>query len=73
MSEAENADAQEVTPDEDVTQGLALTEGIEDALAVLDSGFAPVWACLSAGTLAILRTSSSRTTSSGTPTAAAVH
>jgi hypothetical protein len=37
--------------DEDVTQGLALTEGIEDALAVLADGVAPVWACLSAGTL----------------------
>jgi hypothetical protein len=41
-----------LTPDEDVTTGLALTEGIEDALAVLNSGFAPVWACLSAGTMA---------------------
>jgi hypothetical protein len=40
-----------LSPDEDVTQGLALTEGIEDALAVLNDGFAPVWACLSAGTL----------------------
>jgi putative DNA primase/helicase len=35
-----------------VSLGLALTEGIEDALAVLNSGFAPVWACLSAGTMA---------------------
>jgi putative DNA primase/helicase len=41
-----------LSPDEDVSLGLALTEGIEDALAVLDSGFAPVWACLSAGTMA---------------------
>jgi len=41
-----------LTPDEDVTRGLALTEGIEDALAVLNSGVAPVWACLSAGAMA---------------------
>jgi putative DNA primase/helicase len=40
-----------LSPDEDVTLGLALTEGIEDGLAVLNDGFAPVWACLSAGTL----------------------
>jgi len=40
-----------LTPDEDVSHGLALTEGIEDGLAVLNDGFAPVWACLSAGTL----------------------
>jgi putative DNA primase/helicase len=40
-----------LTPDEDVSLGLALTEGIEDALAVLADGVAPVWACLSAGTL----------------------
>jgi len=41
-----------LSPDEDVTRGLALTEGIEDGLAVLNSGVAPVWACLSAGTMA---------------------
>lgn len=41
-----------LTPDEDVTSGLTLTEGVEDALAVLNGGFAPVWACLSAGTMA---------------------
>jgi len=40
-----------LTPDEDVTQGLTLTEGIEDGLAVLNDGWAPVWVCLSAGTL----------------------
>ena len=38
-----------LTPDEDVTMGLGITEGIEDGLAVLNSGFAPVWVCLSAG------------------------
>jgi putative DNA primase/helicase len=40
------------TRDEDVTMGLALTESIEDALAVLQSGWHPVWACLSAGAMA---------------------
>ena len=41
-----------LAPDEDVTMGLALTEGIEDALALINDGWAPVWACLSAGMLA---------------------
>ena len=41
-----------LTPDEDVTRGLGLVEGIEDGLAVLNSGWAPVWVCLSAGALA---------------------
>jgi putative DNA primase/helicase len=40
-----------LSPDQDVTLGLGLTEGIEDGLAVLNSGFAPVWVCLSAGGL----------------------
>lgn len=40
-----------LTPDADVTLGLALTECIEDALAVLNSGVAPVWACLSPGAM----------------------
>jgi hypothetical protein len=30
--------------DEDVTTGLGITEGIEDGLAVLLSGWSPVWA-----------------------------
>ena len=33
-----------VSPDEDVTLGLGLTEGIEDALSYLVGGWAPVWA-----------------------------
>ena len=41
-----------LSPDEDVTLGLGLAEGIEDGLAVLKSGFAPVWVCLSAGAMA---------------------
>ena len=40
-----------LAPDEDVTLGLAITEGIEDGLAVLADGIAPVWACLSAGAM----------------------
>ena len=40
-----------LSPDEDVTQGLGITEGVEDALAVLLSGWAPVWAATSAGAI----------------------
>jgi putative DNA primase/helicase len=38
-----------LTPDDDVTMGLSLTEGIEDGLAVLADGGGPAWVCLSAG------------------------
>jgi hypothetical protein len=38
--------------DEDVTLGLGLVEGIEDGLAVLLSGWAPVWAAADAGAVA---------------------
>lgn len=38
-----------LSADEDVTLGLAIAEGIETALA---TGFRPIWACLSAGTMA---------------------
>ncbi|QYO75324.1 DUF7146 domain-containing protein [Devosia salina] len=37
-----------LSPDETVTHGLAVAEGIETALAAL---FRPIWACLSAGTM----------------------
>jgi hypothetical protein len=37
-----------LSADEDVEYGLAIAEGIETALA---TGFTPIWACLSAGTL----------------------
>jgi hypothetical protein len=37
-----------LSPDEDVTQGLGITEGIENGLAVLVGGWAPVWAAASA-------------------------
>ena len=38
-----------VSPDEDVTHGLGIAEGVEDALAILASGWEPVWAATSAG------------------------
>jgi hypothetical protein len=40
-----------LSPDGDVTQGLGIAEGIEDALAVLLSGWAPMWAATSAGAI----------------------
>jgi hypothetical protein len=42
-----------LSPDEAVTAGLAIAEGIETALAVIGNfGVSPVWATLSAGTMA---------------------
>jgi hypothetical protein len=41
-----------VTPDEDVTQGLGISEGVEDALAILCSGWTPAWATCCAGMMA---------------------
>jgi hypothetical protein len=41
-----------LSPDEDVIYGLGLAEGIEDALAILASGWSPVWAATSAGSIA---------------------
>jgi hypothetical protein len=42
-----------LVPDEDVTIGLGLAEGIETALAVMQSfGWTPVWAAASAGSIA---------------------
>lgn len=38
-----------LTPDEDVTHGLGIAEGIEDGLALLLSGWAPIWCVTSAG------------------------
>ena len=37
-----------LSADEDVTTRIGIAEGIETALA---TGFAPIWACLSAGTM----------------------
>jgi putative DNA primase/helicase len=41
-----------LSPDEDVSLGLHLAEGIETALACIGMGFRPVWAALSAGGMA---------------------
>lgn len=42
-----------LSPDEAVSTGLAIAEGIETALAVMGNfGIAPVWATMSAGTMA---------------------
>ncbi|MEZ5837093.1 MAG: toprim domain-containing protein [Geminicoccaceae bacterium] len=40
-------------PEENVTEGLAIAEGIETALTVA-LGFVPVWACIDAGNLAVM-------------------
>ena len=41
-----------LSPNDTVTVGLGLTEGVEDGLAVLLSGWSPVWAATSAGAIA---------------------
>jgi putative DNA primase/helicase len=41
-----------LTPDEDVTYGIHIAEGIETGLALMEMGFKPLWACLSAGGVA---------------------
>jgi hypothetical protein len=38
-----------VSSDEDVSLGLGICEGIEDALAIIGGGWRPVWSCMSAG------------------------
>jgi hypothetical protein len=40
-----------LSPDEEVTQGLGICEGIEDGLSILLSGWAPIWAATSAGAI----------------------
>jgi putative DNA primase/helicase len=40
-----------LAPDEDVTVGLGVTEGIENALAIMSRGWSPVWAAGSAGAI----------------------
>ena len=42
----------ELSPREEISHGLGLTEGIEDGLAVLSTGWRPVWAATSAGAIA---------------------
>ena len=41
-----------LTPDEDVTGGLGVCEGIETGLSILAADWAPVWALATAGNLA---------------------
>ena len=41
-----------LSPDDDVTIGLGICEGVEDALAILLSGWSPIWAATSAGAIA---------------------
>jgi hypothetical protein len=41
-----------LSPNSEVTMGLGITEGVEDGLAVLLSGWSPVWAATSAGAIA---------------------
>jgi hypothetical protein len=43
-----------LSPDETVMLGLGVSEGVEDGLAVLLSGWSPVWAAASAGAIARL-------------------
>lgn len=43
-----------LTPFEDVTLGIGLCEGVETGLAILATGWAPVWAVTSSGNLARL-------------------
>ena len=43
-----------LSPDVAVTTGLGISEGIEDALAVMLSGWQPVWAATSAGAISKL-------------------
>jgi hypothetical protein len=45
------ARAIKLSPDEDVTMGLGITEGIETALAVMSYGWLPMWAVGSAGAI----------------------
>jgi hypothetical protein len=40
-----------LSPDGAVTSGLGLTEGVEDGIAILLSGWAPIWAATSAGAI----------------------
>jgi hypothetical protein len=41
-----------LSPNEAVTMALGITEGVEDGIAILLSGWSPVWVATSAGALA---------------------
>jgi DNA primase len=40
-----------LTPDEDVTTGLAITEGVEKGLAIMAAGWSPIWATCGTSTM----------------------
>ena len=41
-----------ISPDEEVTMGLGVAEGIEDAIAIALAGWTRIWAATSAGAIA---------------------
>lgn len=43
-----------VSPDECITTSLGVAEGLEDAIAILLSGWSPIWAATSSGAIACL-------------------
>ena len=47
-----NAGAIRLSLDQDVTLGLGICEGVEDALTALQGGWSPMWAAGSAGAIA---------------------
>jgi hypothetical protein len=51
LGKAKNAVVR-LSPDDEVTQGLGIVEGIENGLAILAIGWKPVWVALSAGGVA---------------------
>jgi putative DNA primase/helicase len=40
-----------LSPDDQVLEGLGLTEGIEDGLSIISMGWRPIWVCGSAGAI----------------------
>jgi hypothetical protein len=40
-----------ISADEDVTTGVSVAEGVEDAIGVFKAGWRPIWCCMSAGNL----------------------
>jgi hypothetical protein len=46
-----NAGIIRLSPDEDVAEGLGISEGIETGLSIMAAGWRPIWACGSLGAL----------------------
>jgi putative DNA primase/helicase len=44
-----------ISADEDVTLGIGICEGIEDAIAIVNGGWRPVWCCVSAGNMSAFK------------------